>query len=49
MIDVKKLGSAELVQQFYELTMKFSLDRENKELARTVDLYQVEVLRRMAW
>lgn len=49
MVNVQLLSTAELMVQYRELMLQFGADRTNKELSRKSDVYEEEILRRMAW
>lgn len=48
-MNVQAIPTGELMTQYRELMLQLGADRTNKTLARKADLFEEEILRRMAW
>lgn len=49
MIDVQGMPTGQLIQQYRDLMLELGADRSNTKLQRQADLFEEEMLRRMAW
>jgi hypothetical protein len=48
-VQVQDIPSVHLVDQYRDLVMLYSKDTTNNELARKIQMFEQEIIRRMAW
>lgn len=48
-VNVQEIPSVHLVDQYRDMVMAYAVDHSRTDLLRKIDMFQEEIVRRMAW